>query len=182
MIKSFSDRENVIATILGEARGEKDKKGSSYEAMQAVANVIDNRSKRKQWKKLISFTDIVKQKKQFEVWKISSDPKKNKDIEANRADILSIMRNKNTSEYKDAVKITDLLLAGNLKDITNGADHFYRHNIKKKPPSWSYKMSEVKRVFNHRFLDSEKKQGVPWTVPEETPFITPKIVTSTPLE
>ena len=168
--KPFSDREKVIATILGEARSEKDEKGSSYEAMQAVANVIYNRKKRNR-KKYKTFSDVVKQKAQFDFWGNTSDFGK-----ANRKSVFSM--DKNSKEYKDAVKITDLMFAGKLEDVIKGADHFFKHEEGVDPPSWAYKMSEVRKLLKHRFFDS---RSASWTVPEETPFITPKKIPPTPV-
>ena len=130
-IKSFSDKENIIATLLGESRGER-VNGSAYEPLQGVGNVIDNRSKRKQWRNYTSFTDIVKQPNQFEVWKVSSDPKLNKIYD----------------------EIADLLLKGELKDITEGSDHFV--NPKKitdenKLPS---RLTNTIKIHNHQFMNS----------------------------
>ena len=172
------NKEDVIDTILGEARSEKDEKGSSYEAMQAVANVIDNRKKRdeeskKNVKKYKTFSDVVKAEKQFDFWGNKSD-----DGKANRKSVFEI--DTNSQEYKDAVKITDLLFAGKLKDVTKGSDHFFRHSKKTNPPPWAYKMSEQRKLLKHRFFDS---RSASWTVPEEKEiaFITPKKETLAPV-
>ena len=172
------NKEDVIDTILGEARSEKDEKGSSYEAMQAVANVIDNRKKRdeesiKNVKKYKTFSDVVKAENQFDFW-----GNKSKDGEANRKSVFEI--DKKSKEYEDAVKITDLLFAGKLKDVTKGSDHFFRQNKKTNPPPWAYKMSEQRKLLRHRFFDS---RSASWTVPEEKEiaFVTPKKETPTPV-
>lgn len=121
----------VATTLWGEARGEGTK------GMQAVMNVIMNRSKQ-DFNKARS---IVLQPKQFSMWNKVSDPEK-------LAMKLAIEYRDNKT-WKEAVKIVDLAMKGQLKDITGGATFYF--NPKLANPSWAKKMVKTASIGNHDF-------------------------------
>tara|TARA_R110000823_G_scaffold4152_1_gene15648 strand:- start:254 stop:1789 length:1536 start_codon:yes stop_codon:yes gene_type:complete len=157
--KPFSNKQNVIATVLGEARNQ------TYKGMQAVANVIDNRKKRST-SRYESYKDVVLASKQFDFWGSSANAVRN------REDVFAIMkRKKKTPEYKNAEKIVNSLFKGELGDITDGADHF--HGAPNNPPPWSQNMRQTKRLLDHVFLDSTKQATPSTTVPPISKEVAP---------
>ena len=103
--------EDILARVLwGEAEGE------GYDGMQAVGNVIMNRVDVDS-KYDADAENIVMARAQFSS---IDDPV--------RLEAMMNLTNDNP-EYIQALEISKKLLAGEMKDITGGATHFYNPNI-----------------------------------------------------
>lgn len=135
---SQDDLDTLARTIWGEARGE----GKS--GMQAVANVVMNRyklsqgsmAKARQFGRTVS--EICRKPHQFSVWNIS-DP--------NFSKMMTVTRN--DPSFRLAIEIARKALEGNLKDITNGADHYHTAQVN---PSWSKGEKPVAVINSHKFF------------------------------
>jgi hypothetical protein len=137
----------VAATLYGEAKGEGDV------GMQAVLNVIMNRS-RQDFSKT---KGIVLKSKQFSTWNKVHDLEKAKKISIELA-----KREKNNQIYRTAIKLVDLAMKGKLPDITGGATLYY--NPKKANPYWAGKPVKNKKIVktaqygNHIFFKVPPKR------------------------
>jgi hypothetical protein len=116
---SPQDRDLMIRTIIGEAGGQ------DLEGMAGVANVITNRLSSGKYGK--SGADVVLAPNQFEPW-------------SNRgAELLGY--DPSSDAYKNAGAVLDGILAGNVKDNTGGATHFYAPKLQsqlgRSTPAWA---------------------------------------------
>jgi hypothetical protein len=114
------DRDYIIRTIAFEAGEEPD------EGKAAVAHVILNRKRVGRWGD--SIKEVVTHPWQFEPWMTKKSQMKNLSREDPR--------------YKDAARVTDAVLAGDMPDPTAGATHFLNPTIVRKRrggslPDWA---------------------------------------------
>lgn len=127
--------DTVARTIWGEARGE------GARGMQAVANVIMNRTARGGWYGLTP-AEVCKKPYQFSCWN-ENDP--------NRAKLLAVTDS--DKEFRQALSIARDAVNGDLIDITDGATEYHAKNIK--PENWDYsKLKQTVLIGNHIFYKS----------------------------
>ena len=143
------DVDVLARTLWGEARGEKEG------GMEAVASVIINRVYWPTTRPPLWWGSTVKQvcqyPDQFEVWN-EGNP--------NLADMRTVTEDKD-KEFRMAVAIARKAVARELKDLTDGATHFYAHK-KISPPSWANGRTPSAIIGDHTFY----KIG-PWSSPDE---------------
>lgn len=136
--------DTIAKTIWGEARGEGNR------GMQAVANVIRNRwlkantgSPRTTWWGS-TWIGICKKESggtyQFSCWS-PRDP--------NRAKMDAKYLGDGDPLFASAVMIAQLCVAGELLDLTNGADHYYSTAIP--TPYWAKGEKAIASVGSHKF-------------------------------
>lgn len=134
----------IVATLWGEARGE------GVEGMQAVLNVIINRSKGN----FDNAINIVLCPKQFSVWNNVKDPYEYSIQLAQKARTGNLPDRK---QYRQALELVDEAMKGKLDDITNGAIFYFNPKIVN--PSWARKLKFIKRIGNHDFYGIPKKSN-----------------------
>ena len=134
--EKLKDAYVVVATLWGEARGE------GTEGMQAVLNVIMNRSKGN----FTNAASVVLKPKQFSVWNSISDPY---EYSTNMAQKAREGKLQDVKQYREAVRLVDQAMKGQLKDITGGATFYF--NPKLANPSWAKSMKKTIRIRNHDF-------------------------------
>jgi spore germination cell wall hydrolase CwlJ-like protein len=135
----INDQVDIMArTMWGEARNE------GYKGMQAVANVIMNRVASKRWPDTPKA--VALQRLQFSAWN-SNDP--------NRA----LMEKVTTqdSRFKMAVDIAYKAYTGQIRDVTNGADHYLNVAVTRQIrggtlPSWVDFNKKTADIGRHTFL------------------------------
>lgn len=121
-VNCYSDSVLDVAwTIYKEAEGE------SYVGKRAVATVIYNRSKTRHK----TFSQIVRQPKQFSPWNSGAEPRYYPDI-----------------EFKKCLIISKQMHNGTFIPIDNW-DHFY--NPQKCSPYWSKNLVNFRIIGNHKF-------------------------------
>lgn len=126
-----SEEIDVLArTIWGEARGE------GVTGMQAVANVIINRVNAGIWYGR-TVSEVCKKKYQFSCW-LPSDPNYAKCQAVTIAD----------NSFQNAMFLAAKGVAGELEDITGGANHYHASSIK---PSWADATKVTAQIGNHIF-------------------------------
>lgn len=128
------DIEIMARTIWGEARGE------SYEGKVAIGWVIRNRASKSpkyNWSSKIS--QVCLQKFQFSCW--------NKN-DSNLVKIKSVTTSDPT--FKECLEIAKKVVAGELADISNGADHYYANYIRR--PYWAIGETPVAKIGVHLFF------------------------------
>lgn len=109
----------------------------------AIAHVVLNRKKDKNWKDL-SVCQIVFQKKQFS-WvnsRAKRDKQGNYKLYFKKGDFLE------PGAFTDAQNIAQLVLSGKIKDPTKGAKYFHERNAR---PSWRHRFKKVARIGRHEF-------------------------------
>ncbi|MFZ2017071.1 MAG: cell wall hydrolase [Methyloceanibacter sp.] len=126
------DRDYLIRTIAFEAGEEPD------EGKAAVAHVVLNRTKTGRWGDTIK--DVVTRPWQFEPWM------------TRRKEIGRL--SPNDPRYKDAARIADAVLSGQMPDPTAGATHFLNPTIVRQRrggslPSWA--QGEGRPIGQHTF-------------------------------
>ena len=139
----YTVEDIIAATLVDEAGGEKD----SEKGMTAVLNVLMKRAKG-------DFRQAAAEclkPKQFSGW----NP-------VNKSDMNSVNKfiesKRKHSRYSLALKLATQARAGNLKDITNGANHFLNVNLTKSQskksslPSWFDPKKVTVTIGNHTFL------------------------------
>ncbi len=147
------DRDYIIRTIAFEAGEESD------EGKAAVAHVILNRTRIGRWGD--SIKDVVTHPWQFEPWMTKKSQMKN----LSRGD----------PRYRDAARIADAVLAGDMPDPTVGATHFLNPTIVRKRrggslPDWAsgeghpigqhvFYMPELPEVTAHPSAHGDKQEA-----------------------
>lgn len=139
----YTIEDIIAATLVDESGGEKD----AERGMTAVLNVLMKRAKG-------NFRQAAAEclkPKQFSGWN-----------SVNKSDINSINKfidsKRKHSKYSLALKLAVQAKAGNLKDITNGADHFLNVNLTKAQsnksslPKWFDSKKVTVTIGNHTFL------------------------------
>jgi hypothetical protein len=150
--ENLSFKEQLIRSVLGEASLEE------LEGQQAVLNVFHNRKQRNQWKN----------KKDLELLKQSFSVLNKKDSPEYKS-MMSIP--KDHKIYKQVEDLVNVYLDPNqkLKDITNGADHYFNpslHKIINKNrvrkgeselllPKWVKELTKSAWIGKHVFYNSE---------------------------
>jgi spore germination cell wall hydrolase CwlJ-like protein len=125
------DQDILARTLWGEARGE------GTRGMHAVANVIMNRvNDPNRWPN--SAAEVCLQPWQFSMWN---------EGEPNRAKALAV--NYLNRQFRDAVDIAKRAVAGQLPDITGGANHYHTKAV---DPSWNRKMRRTAEIGAHIFM------------------------------
>jgi putative chitinase len=132
-IASRQDRTTLIRTIWGEARGE------TFEGKKAIAHVIVNRARKKQWPNTIHA--VCLQPWQFSCWN-KSDP--------NRPLIANLDPESTGNIITECRNAADAVLDGE-EDITKGADHYFADYIK--TPNWAEGKTPVKVIGAHKFFN-----------------------------
>jgi len=129
--QSTNERDVLARTLWAEARGE------GRHGMQAVANVIMRRVAFPRWwgRDVIG---VCQAPWQFSSW--------NPD-DVNRAKLLAVTES--DPQFRVALELAELALAGELNDLTNSADHFHTHAVS---PAWSVGVEPVAVLGNHRFF------------------------------
>jgi 8-oxo-dGTP pyrophosphatase MutT (NUDIX family)/spore germination cell wall hydrolase CwlJ-like protein len=138
--QQLKDAYVVAATLWGEARGE------GIDGMQAVLNVVMNRTKGN----FDKAKDAVLKPKQFSMWNNVKNPEK--------VSLELAQKQRGDKTYMAAIKLVDAAMKGNLPDITNGATFYY--NPKKANPSWAKSMIKTKSIGNHDFLKLPSKKQI----------------------
>ena len=60
----------------------------------------------------------------------------------------------NATAWRDSVNVALFVMTGELRDVTNGADHYYNYNISN--PYWVGAMTETAVIGNHRFMKENR--------------------------
>jgi N-acetylmuramoyl-L-alanine amidase len=130
----FSDQEIIAKTAWAEARGD------GNEGMTAVINVIQNRllSGISWWGN--TFRSICLKPYQFSCWN-SGDP--------NLAKLLAV--SDDDPQYQAALSIADRAMAGDLPDITGGADSYERIGA---DAFWAATLTPTKTILHHNFYNT----------------------------
>jgi spore germination cell wall hydrolase CwlJ-like protein len=122
---------DILARVIwGEAEGE------GFEGMQAVGNVILNRANIKKNK---TIPEVMFRKDQFSA--IGDKDRFN----------AMINLTPDNPQYIQALEISRKLLSGKLKDITNGATHFYNPNTANMELDWIKQYPVVTTIGKHTF-------------------------------
>lgn len=134
-VRAMRDRDvDILArTAWGEARGE------GAKGMQAVLNVIVNRHRARAWYSGATLADTALKKFQFSAWN-ENDPNRDK-VEAVTID---------DPAFRVALGLARAAVAGNLRDITGGATHYYAHYIN--PPNWTDRAIKTAEIGDHIFF------------------------------
>jgi spore germination cell wall hydrolase CwlJ-like protein len=135
---ALSDQEIVAKTLFGEASNQ------GYEGQQAVANVIQNRVASPGWWGN-DFRTVCLKPYQFSCW-IVSDPNRARIMAASEADPI----------YAQCMSIAALAIAGQLIDITNGADSYL---VTGTPAKWSDGLVPVAVIGAHSFYKTAINQS-----------------------
>ncbi|MRN67953.1 PLxRFG domain-containing protein [Brucella sp. 10RB9213] len=130
---SARDWNDTINTMIAEAGGD------GPVGMLAVANVIRNRAERRGK----SIGDIVRAPSQFEGYYAPGEK--------------AVQAQQNPQVRAEAEKILRGVLAGELKDPTQGADHFHAGGVN---PDWASKMPATARIGGHIFYNSQPDRDV----------------------
>jgi hypothetical protein len=138
----FQARDYLIRTLAFEAPHEPD------QGKAAVIHVIINRMQSKRWGDNVK--DVVLQRWQFEPWMT-----RRKEMERLPA---------SDPRYRDAARITDAVLAGQLPDPTDGATHFLNPKVVRNRrggslPSWA--RGEGLEIGRHTFYAPYQGRGLP---------------------
>ena len=132
-LETATDEDILARTICGEARGE------GEQGMQAVANVIMNRTDKPGWWGT-TIKDVCLKPYQFSCWNVD-DP--------NRPIILNL--DENYSIYNDAMAIAQNASNGSLPDITDGATNYYAKGIPE--PKWAAGKTPCAVIGNQLFFN-----------------------------
>ena len=131
MLTDTNEQIDYIArTAWGEARGE----GAT--GMQAVVNVIMNRTKNGGWYGLTP-KEVCLKKWQFSCWN-ENDPNREKLLAVTTAD----------KNFAKALDLATLAYNGQLPDITGGATNYHAKSIL---PSWASRMTKTAEIGQHIF-------------------------------
>lgn len=128
-------RDTVARTIWGEARGE------TRRGMAAVASIIRNRVTNPRWWGR-DWVSVCMKPWQFSCWSME---------DLNRKRLLAV-REETDREFRIALELADLAMAGTLEDETRNSDHF--HTIRARPP-WSKNREPTITIGRHRFFRIE---------------------------
>lgn len=134
VLKDDNEQTDVMArTAWGEARSE----GAT--GMQAVLNVIMNRTKKGGWWGATP-AEVCHKKSQFSCWNLN-DP--------NRAKMLAV--NDTDANFRTAKELARAAYAGTLPDITGGATHYLNPAALSSLPSWTKSLTKTAQIGNHVF-------------------------------
>lgn len=139
--RELTDREAMILTVYGEARGE------PVEGQLAVINTINNRSKnRAQTIKEVCFARL-----QFSCWN-QNDP--NFPILMELANQIIVDRIPDNKAFNQIAYLTEGILSNRLSDNSRGSDHYMTTDLfqSDKRPSWARNPKRQIEIGNHTFL------------------------------
>jgi len=131
----------LAENIYHEARGE------SRKGMIAVAYVTLNRARRGEFPN--SICDVVYEARTYVNWKGNVMPKKYQCQFTWFCDGLPDTINTTSTSWKESLTVAVDVFNNNVNDPTNGATHYYNHNIVK--PKWSHQLAMTTRIENHTF-------------------------------
>lgn len=146
LIDTLTARQIVALTLWGEARGE------PMLGRAAVASVIWNRvqAQRKGWG--LTPRDVCLKPWQFSCWRPSGG-------EANFGDVLAAAHTLRRGEpigpvLRECLALADVLLAGELEDVTNGATHYLTRELFRSDrcPIWARNVTPCAEIGAHVFL------------------------------
>ncbi len=139
--KQLTDREAVILTVYGEARGE------PIEGQIAVINVIYNRAKNRQ----LPPKEVCFQRLQFSCWN-KNDANFPRLKELAEQTIISVLPTE--TEFLQIGYLVDGVQIRYLRDNTLGCDHYLTTSLYKsnKKPSWANTPKQARVIGNHTFL------------------------------
>lgn len=141
-INRQEDLKLLALTIWGEARGD------GPEAMRAVGHVIANRMEAERFGD--SVKDVVWKRKAFSCWN-PGDP--NREAMSNIAQLPK--ESVDRKRWQQALQISQEILSGRSRDITNGALFYHTKQIN---PYWVEDNAEPTAIIaNHVFYDTDKK-------------------------
>ena len=60
----------------------------------------------------------------------------------------------NATAWRDSINVALFVMTGELRDVTNGADHYYNYNISN--PYWVGAMDETAVIGNHSFMKEKR--------------------------
>ncbi len=126
---SAEDVDILARTIWGEARGE------PYDGKVAVANVVMNRVRDPRWPDTVA--EVCQQRLQFSAWN-RSDPNRLRMLAVTPADPI----------FATCIRIAEKAVAGDLPDLTNGANHY---EALETDPAWASRMFKVADIGRHEF-------------------------------
>ena len=144
----------LATNIYHEARGE------SFAGKVAVANVTHNRVDSKRYPD--TYCGVVYQAQMYVNWRGNEVPVRDRcqfswycdgksdDIVLKTADGKIIKSH--MIAWEESLEIAKEMIEGNLPDITDGATHYYNHNITQ--PYWAGYYVQVVQIDNHTFLNS----------------------------
>jgi spore germination cell wall hydrolase CwlJ-like protein len=141
---NIDERTLLALTMYGEARGE------GARGMQAVGNVIMNRTKIGRGGNNTS--EVIMAKRQFSIWGTDDITRSQGGITPTEMQA-RIKTPAQKQDYQTAYSLAGDLLAGKAQDITGGATSYY--NPKKASPAWGNKGTTTAVIGNHKF-----KKGV----------------------
>ena len=134
VLKDDNEQIDVMArTAWGEARGE----GAT--GMQAVLNVIMNRTKKGSWYGATP-AEVCHKKAQFSCWNLN-DPNRERMLAVTESD----------ANFRTAKSLAKSAYAGTLPDITNGATHYLNPAALSSLPSWTRSLTKTAQLGNHVF-------------------------------
>lgn len=139
--RELTDREAMILTTYGEARGE------PIEGQLAVINTINNRSKnRAQTIREVCFANL-----QFSCWN-QNDP--NFPILMELANQVIVEKVPENRIFNQITYLVEGVLSNRLSDNTRGADHYMTTHLfqSDKRPSWAKNPKRQIEIGNHTFL------------------------------
>lgn len=139
--KNAAEIRCLAENIYHEARGE------SHKGRVAVAYVTLNRVQRNEFPN--SVCEVVYDARTYVNWKGNVMPKKYQCQFTWFCDGLPDTINKDSASWKDSLKIAVDVFDKRIQDPTNGATHYYNHNIV--TPRWSYQLAMTTRIENHTF-------------------------------
>jgi hypothetical protein len=145
---SKKDREILIKTVWGEARGE------PTNGKMAVAFVIINRTIKSQWPNTIE--SVCLQPWQFSCWN-DNDP--------NRGRVNNLNVESSEPVIAEVRRCVELVLQGLVTDNTNGADHYYADWIA--VPHWAKGKTPSAVIGRHRFFNLRPLPSTPKPPPQE---------------
>jgi len=127
-------RDTLARTVWGEARSERRR------GMAAVASVIMNRANNPRWwgRDVVS---VCLKPWQFSAWNIDSSQRR-----------LLLEVTESDREFRIALELADLAIAGTLEDETGNSDHFHTLTVR---PLWSRGRQPVTTIGRHHFFRLE---------------------------
>jgi len=152
---SADDRDILIRTVIGEANGE------SMTGQAAVAHNVLNRTRDSRYPDRIK--DVALQKDQYSTWRDPNAPTGDALIGGNS---LATRYNPGDRQYDRAAEVVDLVLSGEVPDMTNGAVNYYAPKGMRNgmaPRWWASKLAESGGEFitigGHRFAGKSNNLG-----------------------
>lgn len=124
--------DTLARTLWGEARGQ------GLDGIAAVANVIANRTQKPGWWGT-GWVGVCIAPSQFSCWN-ENDPNRARLLRVTIAD----------PQFRDCMVIAKAAVAGDLRDRTQGADHYYADHIA--VPKWARGKKPTVVIGNHRFF------------------------------